>query len=108
MNVEVVLLPRDLPSDLTGRSVVVFDVLRATTTMTAALSAGVSEIRVFEQLDDAAREAKQFDGPRVLCGERKCLPPPEFDLGNSPGRFTAEQHRGAVAFMCTTNGTRAL
>jgi len=108
MNVEVVLLPRDLPTDLTGRSVVVFDVLRATTTMTAALSVGVSEIRVFEQLDDAAAAAKRFQGARVLCGEHRCLPPPGFDLGNSPGRFTAERHRGAVAFMCTTNGTRAL
>jgi 2-phosphosulfolactate phosphatase len=107
MNIEVALLPRDVPVDLSGRSVVVFDVLRATTTMTAALAAGVAEIRVFEQLDDAAAAAKAFTGPRVLCGEHRCLPPPGFDLGNSPAHFTAD-HRGAVAFMCTTNGTRAI
>ena len=108
MRIEVSLLPRDLPADVTDRAVVVFDVLRATTTMTAALAAGVSEIRVFEDLDHAASAAKRFNGPKVLCGERQCLPPPGFDLGNSPGRFSCDKHRGATAFMCTTNGTRAL
>src|SRR5688500_8835332 len=102
MRVEVILLPRDIPADVSDRSVVVFDVLRATTTMTAALAAGVAEIRVFETLDDAARAAKSFQGPRVLCGEHQCLPPPGFDLGNSPGRFARDRHGGAVAFMCTT------
>ena len=108
MNVQVALLPRDVPADLSRYAVVVFDVLRATTTMTAALAAGVLEIRVFGCLEDAASAARQFSGPKVLCGERQCLPPPGFDLGNSPGHFTPNQHRGAVAFMCTTNGTRAL
>src|SRR5688500_14595281 len=108
MNVQVALLPRDLPADLSERSVVVFDVLRATTTMTAALAAGVAGIQLFETLDDAASAAKRFEGPRVLCGEHRCLPPPGFDLGNSPGRFGRDQHAGATAFMCTTNGTRAI
>ena len=42
MRVDVVYLPADLrPHHLAGRAVAVFDVLRATTTMTAALAAGV-------------------------------------------------------------------
>src|SRR5688500_15978379 len=45
LKVSVVLLPGLLePADLDGRAVVVFDVLRATTSMTAALAAGVQEI----------------------------------------------------------------
>jgi 2-phosphosulfolactate phosphatase len=108
MRVEAVLLPRDLPEDLSGRCVVVFDVLRATTTMTAALAAGVREIRVFDRLEDAASAASEFTGPKVLCGERKCTPPAGFDLGNSPGHFTRAAHRDMTAFMCTTNGTRAI
>ncbi len=54
MNIDVVLLPRDLHrAHLDGRVVVVFDVLRATTSMAAALAAGVKEIRVFDDLDAA-------------------------------------------------------
>ena len=108
MKIDVVLLPRDLrPADLAGRSVVVFDVLRATTSMTAALAAGVSEIRVFGDLTAAKEAAGSFAGPRLLCGEDRCLPPPGFDLGNSPGAFN-RAHAGRPAFMSTTNGTRAI
>src|SRR5438270_6879245 len=109
MDAKVILLPRDLrPDDLHGHSVVVFDVLRATTTMTAALAAGVCEIRVFGDLESARRAADAFHGPRLLCGESNCLPPPGFDLGNSPGAFNVAAHERRVAFMSTTNGTRAI
>ena len=110
MNVDVVLLPRDLkPGQLRGRACVVFDVLRATTTMAAALQAGVREIRLFENLESARRAAASAStiASRLLCGEAQCVAPPGFDLGNSPGQFLAA-HRGATIFMCTTNGTRAL
>src|SRR5688500_12108117 len=109
MNAEVVLLPRDLkPGQLRERTCVVFDVLRATTTMAAALHAGVTEIRLFDNLDAArAAAAAAHEKPRLLCGEAQCRAPAGFDLGTSPGQFLAS-HRGAAMFMCTTNGTRAL
>jgi 2-phosphosulfolactate phosphatase len=76
--------------------------------MTAALAAGVREIRLFDSLEAARGAAQQFSGgARLLCGESKCLPPPGFDLGNSPGQFRPS-HRDATVFMCTSNGTRAL
>ena len=60
VNLDVVLLPRLLePHHLAGRTVVVFDVLRATTTMAAALAAGVAEIRVFASLQEASRAASE-------------------------------------------------
>jgi 2-phosphosulfolactate phosphatase len=109
VNLDVVLLPKLLePHHLTGRTVVVFDVLRATTTMAAALAAGVGEIRVFASLQEASRAAAEADSSRILCGEEKCLPPAGFDLGNSPGAFRRELHGGRTAFMSTTNGTRAI
>lgn len=108
MNVELVLLPRDLkPGQLRHRACVVFDVLRATTTMAAALHAGIKEIHLFDSLDAARAAAEAHGNPRLLCGEAQCVAPPGFDLGNSPGQFL-ESHRGATVFMCTTNGTRAL
>jgi 2-phosphosulfolactate phosphatase len=107
---EIALLPRDLDPNrhLAGRAVVVFDVLRATTTMAAALDAGVAEIRIFGDTASALSAGRGFSGPHLLCGEEKCLPPPGFDLGNSPAAFTRAEHAGRVAFMSTTNGTRAI
>jgi 2-phosphosulfolactate phosphatase len=108
MNVEVVLLPRQLkPGQLRDRACVVFDVLRATTTMAAALHAGVAAIHLFDNLEAARAAAAASDRPRLLCGEAQCVAPAGFDLGNSPGQFLPA-HRGATMFMCTTNGTRAL
>lgn len=109
MNLDVVLLPSDLESHhLTGRTVVVFDVLRATTTMAAALAAGVAEIRVHGSVQDAKSAAAGDPGARILCGEENCLPPAGFDLGNSPGQFRREPHAGRTVYMSTTNGTRAI
>lgn len=108
MKVEVVQLPRLLqPQHLAERAVVVFDVLRATTSMTAALAAGVAEIRLFGSTEDARAAAGMFTGEKLLCGEQACLPPAGFDLGNSPGAFTS-QHAGKTMFMSTTNGTVAM
>jgi 2-phosphosulfolactate phosphatase len=106
MKVDVVLLPRDLPV-VADRAVAVFDVLRATTSMAAALAAGVREIRIFSDVQSARAAAADFAGKKLLCGEAGCLPPPGFDLGNSPGAFSP-QHAGCTLFMATTNGTRAL
>jgi 2-phosphosulfolactate phosphatase len=109
VNLDVVFLPRLLePRHLDGRTVVVFDVLRATTTMAAALAAGVGEIHVFGSLSEAAAAAAGHAGARILCGEENCLPPAGFDLGNSPGAFRRELHAGRTAYMSTTNGTRAI
>lgn len=107
MTADVVFLPKDLePRHREGRVVVVFDVLRATTSMTAALACGVREIRVYGSID-AVRAVVREPG-MLLCGEEKCLPPLGFDLGNSPGAFCAERHAGATLLMSTTNGTRAM
>jgi 2-phosphosulfolactate phosphatase len=109
VQVDAVYLPKDLtPAQTNGRTLVVFDVLRATTSMTAALAAGVREIRIFDDIDTAADAARHFDGPRLLCGETNCLPPPGFDLGNSPAAFQREPHADRTAFLSTTNGTKAV
>jgi len=107
---DVVLLPAELqPGQLRDRAVAVFDVLRATTSMAAALAAGVAEIRIFPDVESARAAGGAFtSGPRLLCGEARCLAPPGFDLGNSPGAFNHASHTGRTAFMSTTNGTRAI
>ncbi len=108
MLIDVVQLPRDLtPDQVTGRTVVVFDVLRATTTMTAAIAVGVKEIRIQPDIGTVRIIAKNFGELAVLCGEQDCVMPDGFTLGNSPAGFVAE-HAGRSVFMATTNGTRAI
>jgi 2-phosphosulfolactate phosphatase len=109
MKVDVVFLPKDLTErHIRDRAVVVFDVLRATTTMTAALASGAREIHVFSSLDAARSAAEAHAGSRLLCGEVRCLPPEGFDLGNSPGTYVTDVVQGKTLFMSTTNGTRAI
>jgi 2-phosphosulfolactate phosphatase len=110
MQSDVLFLPAQAAADaFVGRQVVVFDVLRATTTMTAALAAGVREIRIFGDTESARNAAAAAGEPRpLLCGEAQCLPPPGFDLGNSPGALDRDVHRAKTLFMSTTNGTRAI
>lgn len=109
MKVDVVLLPRELtPEHLSGKAVVVFDVLRATTTMTAALAAGVKEIRIFRELDATLAAGRAFIGAHLTIGERHALRAPGFDLGNSPGAFQRDIHADTTLFMTTTNGTLAI
>ena len=111
LDVDAVLLPAHFqPYQRDRRVVIVFDVLRATTSITAALAGGVREIRVFSDTAAArlaAAACTDADRP-LLCGEEKCLPPEGFDLGNSPGAFSPTCHGGRSLCMSTTNGTRAM
>ena len=110
MNVEIAYLPRELaPIDLRDRIAVVFDVLRATTTMITALANTAVSVCAFGTLEEAAAAHTAFaDAPKLLAGERRMLRPDGFDLGNSPEAFTCGRVGGRVIFMATTNGTVAV
>lgn len=96
-------------ADVAGRAVAVVDVLRATTTICAALDHGARAIIVAAEIDDAARLAQSLDRKDVLLmGERGGKAIPGFALGNSPREMTAEVVAGKTLVMTTTNGTRAL
>lgn len=85
---------------------VVIDVLRATSTMVTALASGCLAVIPAENLDQA--RALAAAGGYLLGGERGGLPPPGFDLGNSPREYTPEAVAGRKVVLTTTNGTRAL
>jgi 2-phosphosulfolactate phosphatase len=77
--------------------------------MTAAMAAGVREIRIFGDTESAREAAAAAGDPKpLLCGEAQCLPPAGFDLGNSPGALNRAAHEGRSLYMSTTNGTRAI
>lgn len=106
--IDVVFLPSHLQAgQLRGHAAGVFDVLRATTTMTAALAAGVEAIHLFQDVPAVRAAAAESKLSPLLCGEMRCVAPPGFHLGNSPG-ILGPQHAGRTLFMSTTNGTRAI
>lgn len=108
MIVHCVFLPAHLGErDLSHSVVIVLDVLRATTSIAAALDAGVESIAVYPSIE-TARQAHVHAPNALLCGEQKSLPPPGFDLGNSPRAFTPERCKGRGMILSTTNGTRAI
>src|SRR5687768_8753850 len=109
MRLDVYLTPGEVvPGEMVQRTVVVLDVLRATTTIAQALANGARSIYPVSSIEEALRLANTFGRDEVLlCGERKCLPIEGFDLGNSPTEFTRERVAGKTLVMTTTNGTAA-
>lgn len=91
------------------KTVVVIDVLRATSTMITALMHGVREIIPVVEIVDALEKKGGFLPSEVLlCGERSAGIIPGFDLGNSPFEYTDKRVGGKTLIMSTTNGTRTI
>lgn len=94
---------------LAGVTVVVLDVVRASTTIVAALAGGARAVVPVGSPEEARTRARTWDGGPVLVGgERGGNPPPGFDCGNSPAEYTPERVAGRTVIFTTTNGTRAL
>jgi len=97
------------PSDVAGRVVAIIDVLRASTTIAAALANGARAVIPFETSEEVVNRSKSLERSDVLlAGERKMLPISGFDLGNSPNEFTRDVVEGKTILMTTTNGTLAI
>jgi len=97
------------PGLLAGKTVLIIDVLRATSTITTALANGAAGVLPVLTIAEA-REAAAGLTPRtfLLGGERKALKIPGFDLDNSPRQYTREVVAGKTIIMTTTNGTVAI
>ena len=97
------------PAELVGATVVVVDVLRATSTLVAALSSGARGIYPAAGTDEALRLAQSLGREdTLLCGERKGARIEGYDLGNSPAEFTRDAVADKRLVIDTTNGTTAL
>jgi len=96
------------PHLLSDRTVVVIDILRATSVMVYAMSQGAKEIIPVKSVGEAFQLVKTFpQNTTLLGGERESRRIEGFDLGNSPREYMAEKVRGKRLILTTTNGTRA-
>ena len=110
MKIDVFFTPLGLNAgDLSGRGVIVVDVLRATTSIITALANGAKAVVPAATSEEAVRLTANLEkNGYVLAGERKSLKIEGFPLGNSPLEMTAEAVGGKTIYMSTTNGTPAL
>ncbi|HEY5894813.1 MAG TPA: 2-phosphosulfolactate phosphatase [Chthoniobacterales bacterium] len=109
MRIDVTLNPAEIGLlaglDLSHTVCVVFDVLRATSTMTTALEHGVKAIYPAVSIDEAWALREKYPGA-LLGGERRGERIDGFDVGNSPLEHL--QLAGKEIITTTTNGTIAL
>jgi 2-phosphosulfolactate phosphatase len=109
VRLDVAFTPAEVKGAVGRRTVVVIDVLRATSSIVEALVNGARSILPVAGVDEAVRRADEFGRENVLlCGERDAEPIRGFHLGNSPLEFTREVVAGKTLIMTTTNGTGAL
>ncbi|MFG6149848.1 2-phosphosulfolactate phosphatase [Halobacillus sp. B23F22_1] len=106
-NIQLIFKKEDInPEQMKGKVAVVFDVLFATSTITAALADGASSvIPVFDQAQ-AREKAKSISEPYVLAGEEQGRTIEGF---HHPLRsFLNPIVKGSHLILSTTNGTVAI
>ena len=110
MRLDVLFTPAVLTlAEVQGRTVFVIDILRATTSMCAALNNGARAILPVASTEEALKLAQTLASDDVrLAGEKNCVRIEGFHLGNSPLEMTEAAVRGRTLVVNTTNGTRAL
>lgn len=92
--------------DLSGKVVVVIDVLRATTTIATALANGAKEIIPVTNVAKCIQLGNQLDA--ITAGERDGKPAEGLQYGNSPLVFTRDLVNRRTIILTTTNGTKLL
>jgi 2-phosphosulfolactate phosphatase len=109
MTIDAILSPPEidlLPQrDLSATACVVFDVLRATSSIVTALANGFEEIFPVTTIEEAL-ELKREIPDALLGGERHGDRIDGFDVGNSPLEYRQAASRRLIT--TTTNGTVAL
>jgi 2-phosphosulfolactate phosphatase len=110
MRVDVFFTPVGLSAgEVQGGTVFVIDILRATTSVCAALSHGAKAIIPVGSTEEALRLAQTIGSTDVLlAGEKNCVRIPGFHLGNTPLEMTEAAVRGKTIIVTTSNGTQAL
>ncbi|MCX7861617.1 MAG: 2-phosphosulfolactate phosphatase [Bacteroidales bacterium] len=87
------------------KCVVIIDILRATTSICAAIAAGAEKILPVASVDDALKAKQQG---YIVAAEREGKVLDFADFGNSPDLFTPERVKNKTIAYSTTNGTQAI
>jgi 2-phosphosulfolactate phosphatase len=93
----------------TGKTIVVIDVLRASSTIITALQNGAKEVVPVATVEFGVKiSGGMFGGQTLLGGERNTRKVEGFALGNSPLEYTSDIVSGKTIILYTTNGSKAI
>ena len=95
--------------ELRDKTVVIIDVLRASSTIVTAFINGAKAIIPVGDMGEASKISQNVDSDNyLLCGEKEGEKIDGYDLGNSPLEYNKEIIEGKTLIFNTTNGTKAI
>jgi 2-phosphosulfolactate phosphatase len=109
MNIDLIISADDIKEEkIINKSVVVVDMLRATSVITTALNNGARGVIPVLTIEEALKKALDNREEYILGGERKALKIEGFNCSNSPLEYTKSMVKGKTLVITTSNGTRAI
>lgn len=106
ISIDVSFTPALVPLvNLADKTVVVIDILRATSTWITALHHGAESILPMDSLEKC-KKLKSIG--YMIAAERGGMKVKGFDLGNSPFEYTPHKIKGKKIAVTTTNGSTAV
>lgn len=109
MNIDLIISADDIKEEkIINKSVVVIDMLRATSVIVTAINNGVNKVMPVLTIEEALEKVKNGREQYILGGERKALKIEGFDCSNSPLEYKKDTVSGKTLVITTSNGTRAI
>jgi len=110
MNIDVIPTLKELtPQKIYGKTAIVLDIFRCTSTIITALANGCREVIPARTSLEAKDLVSRYPSNSVvLAGETKGAKIPGFDLGNSPVEIAGYPILDKTLILSTTNGTEAI
>lgn len=109
MNIDIVISADDIKEEkILSKSVVVIDMLRATSVIVTAMKNGCEGVIPVLTINEALKIAEKNRQKYILGGERNAVKIKEFDFSNSPIEYEYNKVKGKTLIMTTSNGTRAI
>ncbi|WP_138203361.1 2-phosphosulfolactate phosphatase family protein [Haloimpatiens lingqiaonensis] len=109
MKIDVIISAKDIREEkIIGKTVIVIDMLRATSVITTALNNGCKRVIPVLTVEEAKDISKSSKEPCILGGERNAVKIDGFDFSNSPLDYKENVAKDKVLVMTTSNGTKAI
>jgi 2-phosphosulfolactate phosphatase len=107
--IDIIISASDIKKEkIENKTVVVIDILRATSVITTALNNGCKGVIPVLTVEEAAEIVRNEKGDFMLGGERNALKIEGFHYSNSPLEYTRDTIDSKTLVMTTTNGTKAI
>ncbi|MEK6265723.1 MAG: 2-phosphosulfolactate phosphatase family protein [Clostridium sp.] len=109
MKIDIIVSADDIKKEkIENKTVVVIDMLRATSVIITAMNNGCKGVIPVLTLEGAADIVRNSKEEFMLGGEREALKIEGFHYSNSPLEYTRDSIYGKTLVMTTSNGTKAI